>query len=584
MIKAQQKIAAIYSRFSSDEQKESSIDDQITDCKSLADREGYKVDRQLIFTDKAKSGTSRFDRDGMADLIDAIRARKFDVLLCESQSRLARDIEDYAFLSKRLKQSEIILHTTHDGVVAHDMMGSMRSMMDAEFIATLRKNVRRGMNGRARLGLRPGQLTYGYRLVAGGKPGEWEIDPEKAKIVRRIFTEYANEVGVRDIAVGLTRDGIPTPKVRGGVAWGHQAFLGGGDGGMLTNRLYIGESVWGKQYIVKDLDTHKANKRWRPESEWIVTAVPHLRIISQELWDKVQRLRESRTTKHGPGDLLIRPTVNRNRDHLLSGLLKCGQCSSRMIICSVSRGNRFVKCGAAHMKNACDHQRQYDIDKLKKIVIDNLVKPDDPEFEARQKRAYNLRFAKAAKHDNGGERASIEKQIAKLKMQQGRISDLITDGDLDVDVPALKAKFKAKELERDGLVERLRRLAGENVVPLPNAYDAYRKNVQEMHRRLIDEIEDGVTRMMFHNLIDSIVVWPVAKGEQYVIDGYGRLPADSIKKEKTTAAKGLPRAAMATRKVTPYWCCAVSAISLAPPGSCPPKSFEGTPTIIKPRS
>ena len=68
-----------------------------------ADREGYKVSEKLIFIDKAITGTSRFGRDGMAELIEAVRARKFDVLICESQSRLARDVEDFAFLSKRLK-------------------------------------------------------------------------------------------------------------------------------------------------------------------------------------------------------------------------------------------------------------------------------------------------------------------------------------------------------------------------------------------------------------------------------------------------------------------------------------------------
>jgi DNA invertase Pin-like site-specific DNA recombinase len=560
-VTAKQKTAAIYARFSSDEQKDSSIDDQIADCREIAKREGYKIVEQLIFIDRAITGTSRFGRDGMAELVDAVRARKFEVLLCESQSRLARDVEDYAFLSKRLNANEITLHTYHDGVIRHDdMMGSIRSAIDAQYSKTLSKNVSQGMRGRARLGFRPGQLTYGYKLVQNGQPGQWEIDPAKAKIVRRIFKEYVDGVGVREIAVGLTRDNIATPKVRGGDVWGHQAFLGGGDGGMLSNRLYIGESIWNKQYFVKDLDTHKTSKRWRPESEWIVTEVPHLRIIDQKLWEAAQRVRKSRQPLSVSGEVVMRRTVIRNKEHLLSGLLRCGKCDGPMIIASVSRGNRYVKCGAAHMKSACHHQRAYDIDKLKKLVIDNLGR-DDPEWEARQKRAYNLRFAKEATKNDKGERTEIEKEVAKLKTQQARTIDLITDGDINVDVPALKAKLKANEIKCVGLVERLRRLGGENVVRLPNAYDAYRKNVENLRRRLIDEIDapSEELRIAFRAIVDSIVVQPSVKGEPYVVDGYGNPEADEIDLfPKTLSAKeiaareGLPIAAMATSKVTPY--------------------------------
>jgi len=431
-------------RYSSDEQKDSSIDNQIADCMEIARREGYKVAKQFIFEDRAISGTSRFGRSGMDSLIDAVRARKFDVLLCESQSRLNRDIEDRAFLSKRLLSNEIILHTYHDGLVPlDDMMGNIRAVIDAQYSKTLSKNVKQGMRGRARLGLRPGQLTYGYKLVEGGRPGEWEIDPEKAKIVQRIFREYVAEVSVRDIAVGLTRDKIPTPKKRGGTAWGHQAFLGGGDGGMLSNRLYAGESVYGRQYFVKDHDTHKTSKRWRPESEWIVTPVPHLQIVDSKTWDAAQRLRASRQPLKVSGEVVIRQTVLRNKGHLLAGLLGCGKCGGKMISSNVSRGRTCVKCASAHLKTSCDHRRAYDIDKLKKIVVDNYC-ADDPEFEALMRRAYNLQFSKSARRDNDDERAEVEGQIAKLKIQQARIADLIIDATLTSMLPLSRKSSKPR--------------------------------------------------------------------------------------------------------------------------------------------
>lgn len=557
-----QKIAAIYARFSSDNQKESSITDQIADCRALAEREGYKVPPNLIFVDSAVSGTSRKGRDGAADLIAAIREESFEVLLCESQSRLARDVEFYAFLSKRLRSHQIGFHSVHDGAVDLDgIMGPIRAAIDEQFSITLGKNIRRSFRGRAALGFRPSQLTYGYRPLPGGQPGEWEIDPDKAKVLLRIFKEYASGVGVRDIAKGLTRDKIPTPKKRGGNAWGHQAFLGGGDGGLISNKLYIGESVWNKQYYIKDHDNEdRLIRRWRPQSEWIVTSVPHLRIIPQKLWDAAQALRESRQPVKVSGDVAIKQTVIRNKSHLLSDLLRCGKCEEKMIVCSSSKGTRWVRCGRAQMKSTCDHTRRYSVNALKRLIVDNLGS-DDPEFEARQKRAYNARFAKAAQADTSSERAALESQIKTLKIQQARISDLLVDGDLDVDEDALKKKLKAKEIEKAAVMERLRRLGTSNVVPLPTSYDAFRKNGRELGKRLLDEIDEpsDALRLAFRNYIDTIVVQPSVQGEPYTVDAYGRLSAGDIEHfpktrsvEEIVAAEGIPAAAAATSKVTPY--------------------------------
>lgn len=564
MRQAKTRTAAIYARYSSDRQKESSIDDQIADCRELANREGYTIDDKLIFCDDAITGTSRDGRDGMAELVDAVRSRKFDVLLCESQSRLARDVEDFAFLRKRLRTAEISLHTYQNGRVGlDDIMAHIRSAIDQEFIHTLRKNVQQGMKGRARLGFRPTQLTYGYRHLPGGQPGEWEIDPVKAKVVRRIFSEYGAGMSPREICIGLTRDGIATPKLRGGNAWGHAAILGGGDGGMISNKLYIGVSTYNKQYLIKDDDTKKMIRRHRPESEWIVAEVPHLRIVDQELWETAQRVRQSRQTfkLSATGETVgSRRTLVRNKTHLLSGLLRCGQCGGVMVMCNVSRGQRYVRCGAAHMKSTCTHRRGYMLEKIKQLVIDNLCAEPDQEFEAREKAAYNLHFARMAQNDNGREMQEVEKQIAKLKVQQQRISDMLFDGEIDVDAPALKAKLKAKEVERVGLVERLRRLKGENIIPLPRAYDAYKIHVKDVARRLIDEIDEpsDAVRIAFRNLMDSIVVQPSVYGEPYVVDAFGSLAAAGIQPfpetrdiQKIVAEEGVSNVAFASSKVNP---------------------------------
>src|SRR5881394_2940665 len=106
---AKPKTAVIYARFSSDLQRDQSIDDQVTLCEQIAKREGDKVVQ--VFNDRAKSGASMFERDGLLSLMQAAKRRSFDAVISESLDRLSRDQEDLAGIFKRLKFGEIRLIT-----------------------------------------------------------------------------------------------------------------------------------------------------------------------------------------------------------------------------------------------------------------------------------------------------------------------------------------------------------------------------------------------------------------------------------------------------------------------------------------
>jgi DNA invertase Pin-like site-specific DNA recombinase len=88
--------AAVYARYSSENQRPESIDDQISSCNRLAAKRGFTVDESLVFSDEATSG-ARTDRKGLASLLAAGSARRFDVVLVDDLSRLARD--NYLMLS-----------------------------------------------------------------------------------------------------------------------------------------------------------------------------------------------------------------------------------------------------------------------------------------------------------------------------------------------------------------------------------------------------------------------------------------------------------------------------------------------------
>lgn len=300
-----------------------------------------------------------------------------------------------------------------------------------------------------------GLVTYCYKPVAG-KPGEREIDPDKAAVVRRIFAEYANGVSPRDIALGLTRDGIASPN--GAEAWSQQTFMGGGArGGIIGNRIYIGELSYNKYRTVRNPETGSYCNRANPEGEHIMTAVPHLRIIDQSLWEAAQALRGSRAAiRAGKATAAHRRGAARP-DHLLSGMLRCGACNGHMIFTSTSRGRRFASCAAARTKNTCAHRKSYDVDLLKQIVIDNFRdKLIDPKLHVERMRAYHAEYA-ALEKKNSFDKIATQKQINRLTVQIARLVDAIADG--EGDAKAAIRSITEKESELVALTERGRLLA-----------------------------------------------------------------------------------------------------------------------------
>jgi hypothetical protein len=403
------------------------------------------------------------------------------------------------------------------------MRVTFEGAMNAEFLKHLKMMTKRGLDGRARLGKFPGALTYGYDLVENN-PGERRINVAQAKVIRRIFAEYANGISPRDIAECLTRDGVPTP--RGGKDWNHQTFVGNKiRGGLLGNRLYIGEIVWNKQHIETDPETDAKSKVASPIEDRITSPVPHLRIIDQKLWDDVHRVRTGRSTqKFGPGGVVRKNgPVTRGR-HLLSGLLRCGVCDGQMIVSNTSKGKTYVKCSAATMTSACSHRKSYNIDTLTKKVFDGIVSNlSAPEALAETLKSFHSEFLIEAKKNNR-EKIEAEKQHAKLTVQIDRLVTAIED--TDAPLPALVASLTAKDAERTKLAEHIRMLSASNVLAVhPQAVERYQVNVKQLHKAVSKDPNNIENRTILRSMVERIVVNPTLRGVDYDFAVYGRLAA-----------------------------------------------------------
>ena len=236
--------AVIYARYSTDRQREASVEDQMRICKERIAREGWELVQ--IFQDRALSGATTL-RPGYQALMEAAREGGFDVVIAEALDRLSRDQEDVAALFKRLRFAGIKIVTLSEGEVSELHVG-LKGTMNALFLRDLAAKTHRGLRGRVEAGRSGGGNSYGYsvvrRLGADGQPviGEREIATTEAEVVRRIFREYAAGRSPKAIALKLNAEAIAAP--RGG-AWSPSSINGNRKRGtgILNNPLYIGISA-----------------------------------------------------------------------------------------------------------------------------------------------------------------------------------------------------------------------------------------------------------------------------------------------------------------------------------------------------
>ena len=291
--------AALYARYSSDQQRAASIPDQLRICREVAAREGWDV--VADYTDAATSGASLM-RPGIQSLMRAAQSGAFGVVLAESLDRFSRDLEDTASLFKRLTFAGVRIVTVSEGDIGHLHVG-LKGLMSELYLHDLAQKTRRGLRGRVEAGKSGGGLSYGYRVVSvlDGQPrGEREIHEAEAAVVKRIFRSFVAGLSPKAIGKALNAENIPGPM---GVAWSPSTIHGHASRGtgILNNELYVGRLVWNRQRYVKDPDTGKRVARVNPADAWIITDVPHLRIVDDELWKSAKARQASTEVDHEGG-------------------------------------------------------------------------------------------------------------------------------------------------------------------------------------------------------------------------------------------------------------------------------------------
>jgi site-specific DNA recombinase len=509
---------ALYARYSSDNQRDASIEDQLRICRTRAEREGWTVVDS--YTDRAISGASLI-RPGIQELIADGLKRRFDIILTESLDRLSRDQEDIAGLYKRMRFAGVSIITLSEGEVSELHIG-LKGTMGALYLKDLADKTRRGLRGRVEEGKSGGGLCYGYDVVrnvdASGETsrGERTINEPEANIIRRIFTEYLAGKSSRTIAMVLNSEGVPGPH---GSEWGPSTIHGNPKRGtgILNNELYIGKLVWNRLRYLKDPDTGKRVSRPNPEADWVIQDVPDLRIVDQNLWDAVKTRQDQMALEPGTqlGDNRVL-NERRRPKHLFTGLVKCGCCGGGYSMISKD----MLGCTNARTKGTCDNRLNIRRDTLEQSVLNGL---DKHLMEPDLYKEFCEEFTREVNRTRMAARASLDSSAAEIKRidrELDTLLDLILKGGA---ADRINAKMVALEARRKDLAGFLDNAAEPPPLLHPNLAKYYHEEIAALHHQLGNEDTRALAADKLRTLVSRIDLVP--DGTELVIVLRGDLAA-----------------------------------------------------------
>ena len=321
----------IYARYSSDNQREESIEGQLRECKEFAERNDIKIVGEYI--DRAKSATTANRPDFQRMIADSSK-NGFDVVIVWKLDRFARNRYDSAHYKAQLRKNGVkVISATEsisegaEGVLLESVLEGMAEYYSKE----LGEKTLRGMTDNAlQCKSNGGLMPIGY--VADSEL-RYQIDPDMAPIVVEAFNLYAEGASMKEIVNRFNSRGVHTKR---GKPITINAITS-----MLHNRKYIGE------YRFKDIV--------------IPNGIPA--IISEELFDRVQT--RMSTNKKAPAK------HKAEDEYLLTTKLYCGKCKCLMAGESGTNRNktkyRYYKCPSVKYHRGCDKKN------IKKDFIEDLV-------------------------------------------------------------------------------------------------------------------------------------------------------------------------------------------------------------------
>jgi len=401
--------AVIYARYSSDNQREESIEGQLRECKEYADQNGITVVRTYI--DRALSAKTD-SRPQFQQMIHDSATHTFEAVLVWKLDRFSRNRYDSAHYKRILKNNRVHvvsvtepISNTPEGIMLESLLEGMAEYYSAE----LAEKVSRGHKENAlKAKFNGGPVPLGYRIDS---EHHYQIDPNTAPVVQEAFHRYAAGESIRSIIESLNARGIRNSR---GNPFTKNSFQT-----LLKNRRYLGEYRY-KDTVIPD-------------------AIPA--IIDPDCFDAVQRRCEihRQAPAHNKADI----------HYLLTTKLFCGKCGTMMAGESgrshTGTVHCYYKCGTRKRsgKEVCS-LKPVRKEPLEQFVVQTALE------KVLNDRVIDLLADKLLEYQSK-ENTRLPVLQAELKEVKRRIDNLVAAIEQGILTPATKARMEELEQQREAL-------------------------------------------------------------------------------------------------------------------------------------
>lgn len=406
--------AVVYARFSSDNQRDESIDAQLRAINEYADKNNIKIVNQFI--DRAKSATSdkRPEFQNMIKFCEA-DTTGISMVIVHKLDRFSRDKYDSAMYKQKLKVKGIRVVSVLENLDNSPeslILESVIEGMAQYYSANLAREVAKGQKENALKALHNGgDAPLGYD-VAFDKT--YLVNEEEAQAVKIIFDMYVNGYSYSNIIDKLNELGYKTKR---GNKFGKNSLHG-----ILSNEKYTGVYVFNKTQR-KGVNGKRNGHKQKSDDEIIKVEGGMPQIIDREVFLQAQEMMQKR--KKAPG------SHKATTLYLLTGLIRCGECGHAM------QGNRrkdkygndyiSYRCGCRKQKRDCKN-KEIKRDYLEEFVLTELEKHvlNDEAIPVLSK-ALNERL-KTKSNDNHEMLTNLRNKLEKVNKEIENILNAIMSG------------------------------------------------------------------------------------------------------------------------------------------------------------
>lgn len=409
--------AVLYARFSSENQRDESIDAQVRAIKEFAKNNNINIIGKYI--DRARSATTD-DRPEFQRMIRDSSKKRFKIVLVHKLDRFARNRNDAIANRVALRKNDVFLISVMEPLDEDRpesvILESVLEAMAEYYSKNLAREVRKGLKENALKGCHTGGFApLGYNIDPVTR--KLVINEEEAPAVKMIFDMMLKRTGYNAILEALRAHGY---KTKAGKDFGRNSLYE-----ILHNPKYKGMYVYNRVSPANPGNKKRNNHKYNPKEEMIVIPDGCPAIVSEETFDAVADIMDKRKTGHRVIET-----------YLLSGKIFCGECGARYVgNRKKSTGNRkpiiTYRCNnrARKTAEACSN-KEVNRDYLERFVIEMIEKTvfNDQIIDSVMEKLQE--FIKKQHSEKSTMVSQMEKKIKQINIRMDNLTDILSESEV----------------------------------------------------------------------------------------------------------------------------------------------------------